>query len=128
MAGHLYLIYYPITRDHTGIWGGPLCIMSGQVPAYPAFHSKNMAETFRQRVGAPESYQILRVEKLGPEYPDLVKGVNHLLVLPSLKVIEEYFSARRAQRAFAYEKYLTPRSGDIYVAGLKSKPAETPAP
>jgi hypothetical protein len=109
-GGELYIIHYPLTRDANGVWGGPMCIMTGsKIPAYPAFHSYNLAEVFRRRAGSPESYRIIRIGELGPQYPELVKGVTQLLLFTSAKVVESYFRARRNQQDFPYGSYLVDR-------------------
>ncbi len=109
MADKLYIVYYPIQRDTKGTWGGPLCIMGTRGPAYPAFHSVKLAETFRRRVESPGGYEILSLAELGEEHPELVRGVKDLLVFPSAKVLDEYFTARKNKTPFPFEKYLASR-------------------
>lgn len=102
-----YLIHYPIKKNEEGTSGGPFCMMTPGEAAYVAFKSVNLAEYFMKRMDrSVRDYNIIKVNELGLEYPELMKGVTVLLFFPSKEVVDELI---KDFKNFAYEDYLIDR-------------------
>lgn len=104
---NFFLIYDPIIETEEEVLGGPWCFSISGKRAYLAFSSYALAEEFANLWNSSNTYDIVKINKIGTEAnQELLDNVGHLLLLTSMDDIEDLITN---VDGFPYEFYLIPR-------------------
>lgn len=104
---NFFLIYDPIVETEEELLGGPWCFSISGKRAYLAFSSYALAEEFANLWNKSNSYEIVKIGKIGSDYyEELLDNVGYLLLLTDIQDIEDLITN---VDDFPYEYYLVPR-------------------